>query len=54
VKANLGFIPGRATFVIDGAGIVRYVFVSQIRVEAHSREALSVVRELGRAAARAS
>jgi peroxiredoxin Q/BCP len=53
VKANLGFIPGRATFVIDREGIVRYVLVSQIRVDAHSREALSVVRELGRASARA-
>jgi peroxiredoxin Q/BCP len=54
VKANLGFIPGRATFVIDGGGIIRYVFVSQLRVEAHSREALSVVKGLSRGAARAS
>jgi peroxiredoxin Q/BCP len=54
VKPNLGFIPGRATFVIDRGGIVRYVLVSQIRVDAHSREALSVVQGLQRESARAA
>jgi hypothetical protein len=34
--------------VIDRGGVVRYVLVSQIRVEAHSREALSVVKDLQR------
>jgi peroxiredoxin Q/BCP len=53
VKANLGFIPGRATFVIDRGGVVRYVLVSQIRVDAHSREALSIVQDLQRESARA-
>jgi peroxiredoxin Q/BCP len=51
VKAKLGFIQGRVTFVIDGTGTIRYVLDSQLRVEAHSREALSVVKELGRSAA---
>jgi peroxiredoxin Q/BCP len=46
VKATLGLFPGRATFVIDKKGIVRHVFVSQLRAGAHVGEALSVVREL--------
>jgi thioredoxin-dependent peroxiredoxin len=46
VKSTLGIMPGRATFVIDRKGIVRHVFVSQLRVGAHVERALSVVREL--------
>jgi thioredoxin-dependent peroxiredoxin len=46
VKSTLGLFPGRATFVIDRKGIVRHVFVSQLRVGAHVEQALSVVREL--------
>ena len=46
VKATLGLFPGRATFVIDRKGIVRHVFVSQLRAGAHVGEALGVVREL--------
>ncbi len=51
VKTKLGFIPGRVTFVIDRAGAIRYVLDSQLRVEKHSLEALSVVRELSNATA---
>ena len=46
VKATLGLFPGRATFVIDRQGVVRHVFVSQLRAGAHVGEALSVVRQL--------
>jgi peroxiredoxin Q/BCP len=46
VKATLGLFPGRATFVIDRQGVVRHVFVSQLRAAAHAGEALSVVRQL--------
>jgi peroxiredoxin Q/BCP len=46
VKATLGLFPGRATFVIDRKGIVRHVFVSQLRAAAHVGEALGVVKEL--------
>jgi thioredoxin-dependent peroxiredoxin len=46
VKATLGLFPGRATFVIDREGVVRHVFVSQLRTGAHVEEALSVVRQL--------
>ncbi|MGH7293581.1 MAG: peroxiredoxin [Polyangiaceae bacterium] len=46
VKATLGLFPGRATFVIDQTGVVRHVFVSQLRAGAHVDEALSVVKQL--------
>jgi peroxiredoxin Q/BCP len=46
VKPTLGLFPGRATFVIDREGVVRHVFVSQLRAGAHVEEALSVVRQL--------
>jgi thioredoxin-dependent peroxiredoxin len=51
VKATLGLFPGRATFVIDRRGVVRHVFVSQLRAGAHVGEALSVVRQLTNATA---
>jgi peroxiredoxin Q/BCP len=46
VKSTLGLFPGRATFVIDRKGVVRHVFVSQLRAAAHVGEALGVVKEL--------
>jgi peroxiredoxin Q/BCP len=46
VKATLGLLPGRATFVIDRKGIVRHVFVSQLRFGRHAEEALEVVKRL--------
>jgi len=46
VKSTLGLMPGRATFVIDRKGIVRHVFVSQLRAEKHVAEALRVIEEL--------
>jgi peroxiredoxin Q/BCP len=51
VKATLGLFPGRATFVIDRKGVVRHVFVSQLRAASHVSEALSVVKELTAATA---
>jgi peroxiredoxin Q/BCP len=46
VKATLGLFPGRATFVIDRGGIIRLVFVSQLRFGAHAEEALATVRSI--------
>ena len=46
VKSTLGLIPGRATFVLDRGGIVRHVFVSQLRAGSHVTESLSVVKQL--------
>jgi peroxiredoxin Q/BCP len=47
VRPTLGIFPGRATFVIDRDGIVRHVFVSQLRVVTHVGQALAVVRSIG-------
>jgi peroxiredoxin Q/BCP len=46
VKATLGLFPGRATFVLDKEGVVRHVFVSQLRAGAHVTESLAVVKGL--------
>jgi thioredoxin-dependent peroxiredoxin len=46
VRATLGLLPGRATFVIDRDGVVRHVLVSQFRLHQHAESALEVVRRL--------
>ena len=46
VEKTLGILPGRVTYVIDQAGIVRHVYSSQIMVTRHSSEALDAVRAL--------
>jgi peroxiredoxin Q/BCP len=46
VKATMGLIPGRATFVIDRQGVIRHTFVSQIRASKHVDEALAAVKKL--------
>jgi peroxiredoxin Q/BCP len=51
VRPTLGILPGRATFVIDRDGIVKDVFVSQLRVGKHVRKALNVVKRLNGAEA---
>ena len=43
VERTLGFLPGRVTYVIDKAGVVRQVYSSQLRPTRHSREALERV-----------
>jgi peroxiredoxin Q/BCP len=48
VRSTLGILPGRATFVVDRGGIVRHVFVSQLRFATHVQQALAVVRQLER------
>jgi peroxiredoxin Q/BCP len=46
VKATLGMLPGRETFIIDKKGVVRHVFRSQLRVKKHVEEALGVLKTL--------
>lgn len=46
VKAALGIIPGRVTYVIDRDGIVRHVFSSMGNIGAHVDGALKVVQGL--------
>jgi len=44
VPSTLGLFPGRVTYVIDAAGVVRHVFNSQMNPTRHVREALEVLR----------
>jgi thioredoxin-dependent peroxiredoxin len=46
VEQTLGILPGRVTYVIDTAGIVRHIYSSQIQVKRHTRESLDAVRQL--------
>jgi peroxiredoxin Q/BCP len=46
VPGVLGVIPGRVTYVIDRAGVVRHVFSSMTNIDGHVNDALRVVREL--------
>lgn len=46
VARSLGIIPGRATYVIDRQSVVRHMFVSQLDMGGHIREALQTVTEL--------
>jgi thioredoxin-dependent peroxiredoxin len=50
VEETLGIVPGRVTYVIDPAGIVRHIYSSQLRVLRHPREALEAVRGIERPA----
>ena len=45
-NALLGFLPGRVTYVIDGAGVIRHVFNNLLDGAAHRREALEAVRRI--------
>lgn len=44
VPSTLGLLPGRVTFVIDGEGVVRHVFSSQLAATRHVSEALDALR----------
>jgi peroxiredoxin Q/BCP len=42
----LGLLPGRVTYVIDRAGVVRHVFSSMTNIDQHIGDAVRVVQEL--------
>lgn len=44
VPKTLGLLPGRVTYVIDKAGIVRHVFSALFSAEQHVSEALKIVQ----------
>ena len=46
VPRTLGLLPGRTTYIIDRRGIVRHIFNSQFRPNAHVEESLRLVRKL--------
>jgi peroxiredoxin Q/BCP len=43
---GFGFLPGRYTFIVDKAGMVRYIFTSETDMKKHIDEALRVLREI--------
>ena len=45
IPKSMGFLPGRATFIVDGEGIIRLVYNSQLRFKQHSKVALDFLRE---------
>lgn len=46
VPRTFGLLPGRTTYIIDRRGVVRHIFDSQFRPNAHVDEALRVVKKL--------
>jgi thioredoxin-dependent peroxiredoxin len=46
VKSSFGLVPGRVTFVIDKAGVVRRVFSSQLNPARHVSEAVQVLKAI--------
>jgi len=46
IKATLGIIPGRVTYVIDKKGIIRHIFVSQFNPKKHVDEALKIIEQI--------
>ena len=46
VPRTLGLLPGRVTYVLDGTGVVRYIFNSQSKVKEHAEKALEMIRTL--------
>ena len=44
VTNTLGLFPGRVTYVLDEAGVVKHIFSSQLGVERHVQEASEALR----------
>jgi peroxiredoxin Q/BCP len=51
VPSVLGLLPGRVTYVIDGAGVIRHVFNNLLDGPAHRREARAILQQLAGAGA---
>lgn len=48
VPQTLGLLPGRVTYVLDRAGIVRHIFSDQLHATRHIGEALQALDDLAR------
>jgi len=46
VPKTLGIFPGRVTYVIDRAGVIRHIFNAQFAAGRHVEEALQIVKQL--------
>jgi peroxiredoxin Q/BCP len=51
VPKTLGLLPGRTTYVIDRAGVIRHVFSAQFAADAHVQESLKAIHSLNQSAA---
>jgi peroxiredoxin Q/BCP len=48
VPSTMGVLPGRVTYVIDKAGVVRLIFDSQLDSNKHVTEALAVIKQISK------
>ena len=46
VPRAMGVLPGRVTYIVDGAGVVRHVFSNLLDGPAHVREARRILKDL--------
>jgi peroxiredoxin Q/BCP len=46
VRSFFGFMPGRATYVIDKLGFIRYVFSSHLNIQGHVDKSLEIIKKL--------
>ncbi len=46
VPATFGVIPGRVTYIIDKAGIIRHIFSSQFQPQKHIKESIEMLKKL--------
>ncbi len=46
VSKTLGLLPGRTTYVVDGEGVVRHAYASQLNVTGHVRRSLDALKDL--------
>lgn len=46
VPSTLGLLPGRVTYIIDQAGVVRNIFNSQLNFKGHVEAALKTLKEM--------
>jgi peroxiredoxin Q/BCP len=54
IPKTMGVLDGRATFVIDRAGVVRMAYAAQLVAEGHTKRALETVQALRDASASAA
>ncbi|BAZ07501.1 peroxiredoxin [Calothrix sp. NIES-3974] len=44
-KTMMGLFPGRVTYVIDGNGVIQYIFDSMFNFQGHVQETLKIVQQ---------
>lgn len=45
-KAMFGLFPGRVTYVIDGNGVIQYIFDSMLNFQGHVEESKKILQQL--------